>query len=64
MDKLEYKMIKIQQNCGLQPFFEETLQIPFSRGCSYYEFKNKNEDIDKDTKIILVKEVCFGCYSL
>ena len=59
MDKLEYKLFEIKQDCGLRQFFkDENLHITFNRGCSYYEFKNETEDIDKDTKIILIKEVC------
>jgi hypothetical protein len=52
----DYKKCRIAKGCGLLEFFNKK-HIEFSRGCTFYEFKNETEDIHRNSRIILIDKV-------
>ena len=56
IDKSNYKMIDIDEGCKLLGFFKKR-NTEFCRGCTFYEFENKAEDIDRNSRIILIDKV-------
>lgn len=56
IDKKHYAFFMIDQDCGLLQFFED-MNLEFWRGCAFYEFKSRFEDIHKDSAIILIDKV-------
>ena len=56
IDKINYNKHIIDKDSGLEEFFDER-GIEFCRGCAFYEFQRKVEDIHKNSIIILVDKV-------
>ena len=54
--KNNYKFYKADKECGLEGFLE-TKGIKFCRGCAFYEFQNKTEDVPRNSRIILIDKV-------
>ena len=48
--------MKIEKYCELRTFLKDQHK-DFYRGCAFYEFKNRTEDIEKGKRIILVEKV-------
>ena len=56
VDKNSYTLHEIKEDCGLLKFFKE-INIEFCRGCAFFEFHNKFEDIHRNSRIILIDKV-------
>lgn len=52
----EFNILKVEKNCDLQTFLKEQKKI-FYRGCAFFEFRNKAEDIAAGKRVILVNKV-------
>ena len=47
----------VEQDYELRKFIIEVCQLPFERGCAYYQFVRDAEDISYDTEIVVMEQV-------
>ena len=63
VDKESYKLHDIDQGYELLQFFEDN-KLKFWKGCAFYEFVRKSEDIHKESEVILIDKVRFKVYTV
>ena len=57
-----FKKLQVKKVCQLQKFVEDDCGLTYVRGCAFYEFSHKTEDIDKDKEVILMSKVLMSQY--
>ena len=52
-----FKKLKVKKACQLQKLVENDCGLTYLRGCAFYEFSHKTEDISKDKEMLLMSKV-------